>query len=227
MLCYGFRSLKSIGKKNFVKNYKYRKLLSSKSLKLSWGVRLNFNKRKLYICLPENWSLVIFSIKKNLKSYIDLYIYSSIYYFVYRLPTKLTMFNYDKFEKVLSLSSKYKDQFSILFYFFLKKVLYSFSQLFFRKIKFKGKGYYIYKNKRNTITPQFGYAHRIYVYAFSLNVSFLTKTKILMFGLNDLDIKNYSLQVYNIRPINIFTGRGMRFSKQVIYKKAGKISLYR
>jgi len=30
-----------------------------------------------------------------------------------------------------------------------------------------------------------------------------------------------------MRPINIFTGRGVRFAKQIIYKKAGKVSSYR
>jgi hypothetical protein len=30
-----------------------------------------------------------------------------------------------------------------------------------------------------------------------------------------------------MRPINIFTGRGVRFSRQIIYKKVGKVSSYR
>jgi hypothetical protein len=29
------------------------------------------------------------------------------------------------------------------------------------------------------------------------------------------------------RPINIFTGKGIRFTKQIIYKKTGKVSSYR
>jgi ribosomal protein L6P/L9E len=95
------------------------------------------------------------------------------------------------------------------------------------KLKFKGKGYYIFKNKRNTVTPQFGFSHRIYIYAFSLMVKFLSKTKILIFGLSKKDIFRIGLLIKQIRPINIFTGRGIRFSKQIIYRKVGKVSSYR
>tara|TARA_B100000795_G_scaffold73607_1_gene52083 strand:- start:7717 stop:7854 length:138 start_codon:yes stop_codon:yes gene_type:complete len=34
-------------------------------------------------------------------------------------------------------------------------------------------------------------------------------------------------QIKALRPINIFTGRGVRFNKQIIYKKTGKVSSYR
>jgi len=98
---------------------------------------------------------------------------------------------------------------------------------FINKIKFKGKGYYIYRNYRNTITPQFGHSHRYYLYAYFINVRFLTKTKVLMFGVNKKDLLELSLILKKFRPINIFTGRGVRFSKQLIYKKAGKVSSYR
>jgi len=32
---------------------------------------------------------------------------------------------------------------------------------------------------------------------------------------------------YNIKKINIFTGKGIRFSRQILYRKTGKISSYR
>jgi ribosomal protein L6P/L9E len=97
----------------------------------------------------------------------------------------------------------------------------------FVKIKFRGKGYYLYKNKRNTITPQFGYSHRIYIYAYFNIVKFLTKTKILIFGFSKKDILESGYDLKSKRPINIFTGRGVRFAKQIIYKKTGKVSAYR
>jgi ribosomal protein L6P/L9E len=103
----------------------------------------------------------------------------------------------------------------------------SFSKPFFKKLKFKGKGYYIYKNRRNTITPQFGYAHRLYVYSFFTSVRFLSKTSIIVFGLLKKDVSLTSLRIKRMRVINIFTGRGVRFSRQVIYRKVGKVSSYR
>jgi ribosomal protein L6P/L9E len=95
------------------------------------------------------------------------------------------------------------------------------------KIRFKGKGYYIYKNYRNTVAPQFGYAHRVYVYAQAVSVKFLSKTKVLLFGLSKKDILAVGRNLKIVKPINIFTGRGVRFARQIIYRKTGKVSSYR
>jgi large subunit ribosomal protein L6 len=109
----------------------------------------------------------------------------------------------------------------------LNTLFASFYKPFFKKIKFKGKGYYIYKNKRNTITPQFGYSHRLYLYSYFSSVKFLSKTSIFIFGLLKNDVLQIAQSVKSMRPINIFTGRGVRFSREVIYKKVGKVSSYR
>ena len=109
----------------------------------------------------------------------------------------------------------------------MSHTLFLFTSFFFLKIKFRGKGYYLYKNKRNTITPQFCYYHRIYIYSFFNYVKFLTKTKILIFGFVKNDILTNAYNLKKKRPINIFTGKGVRFAKQVIYKKTGKVSAYR
>ena len=85
----------------------------------------------------------------------------------------------------------------------------------------------MYKNSRNTIAPQFGYAHRVYVYAQATSVRFLSKTKILLFGLSKTDIIDSGYKIKKVKSINIFTGRGIRFARQVVYKKTGKVSSYR
>ena len=36
-----------------------------------------------------------------------------------------------------------------------------------------------------------------------------------------------ALRLKSKRPVNIFTGRGVRFAIQIIYKKTGKVSSYR
>ena len=106
-------------------------------------------------------------------------------------------------------------------------VLYNFSLINFIKLKFTGKGYYIYKNLRNTVAPQFGYSHRLYIYSFFSYIKFLTKTKLILFGLVKGDLLKVSFKIKSKRSINVFTGRGVRFSSQVIYKKTGKVSSYR
>ena len=101
------------------------------------------------------------------------------------------------------------------------------TETFFFKLKFKGKGYYVFKGKRSTVTPQFGFAHRVYFYGFSISVKFLSKTIIFLFGLLKKDVLKFSNSFKQVKPINPFTGRGVRFAKQIIYRKTGKVSLYR
>jgi ribosomal protein L6P/L9E len=48
-----------------------------------------------------------------------------------------------------------------------------------------------------------------------------------MFGINKNDLQANAKALFKIKPINIFTSRGIRFSRQVVYKKTGKVSSYR
>jgi len=109
----------------------------------------------------------------------------------------------------------------------LRNLFSTLNKPLFLKLKFKGKGYYIYKNRRNTITPQFGYAHRIYIYAYFVTVKFLSKTSIFLFGFSKKDLFDIAYKIKAMRPINIFTGRGVRFSREIVYRKQGKVSSYR
>ena len=58
-------------------------------------------------------------------------------------------------------------------------------------------------------------------------VKFIGKTKVILFGLVKEDVLSASHTLKSKRPINIFTGRGVRFAKQIVYKKQGKVSSYR
>ena len=106
-------------------------------------------------------------------------------------------------------------------------IISSFYKPMFKKLKFRGKGYYIYKNSRNTIAPQFGYSHRLYIYSYFNKVKFIGKTVVVLFGIVKQDITKAAVNLKSKRSINIFTGRGVRFSRQVVYKKQGKVSSYR
>jgi ribosomal protein L6P/L9E len=105
-------------------------------------------------------------------------------------------------------------------------VFSSVSKLFFTKLKFKGKGYYIFKNYRNTVAFQFGYSHAARTSIFFVATRFPSKSVILLFGVDYFDTVRAGHLFMCFKRINIFTGRGMRFTRQVIYKKMGKISSY-
>lgn len=85
----------------------------------------------------------------------------------------------------------------------------------------------MYLNKRQTLAFQFGHSHRLYQYGIGLNLMLLTKYTLLVYGISQFNVHTFSLAVQAYRPINIYTHRGIRFAKQIIYKKTGKESSFR
>ena len=95
------------------------------------------------------------------------------------------------------------------------------------KIKFEGKGYYLYKNIRNTLAPKFGFAHRLYLYHFKSWIKILSKTKLLFYSNDIVHCLSNANQVRLLRPRNPFTGRGVRFGRSIRFKKKGKVSSFK
>ena len=178
--------------------------------------------------LPQGWDFIVLTSPRydNSKTYL-VYLFNSYYYFTLRTPKTITSFAPNRSTGTLFLSQTFFSSAFTHYHTCVRNNMQSVSSIFFLKLKFKGKGYYVYKNLRNTIAPQFGYAHRIYVYAFNISVKFLSKTSILLFGLSKSDLLTVGQNFKSKKPINIFTGRGVRFSRQIIYKKTGKVSSYR
>ena len=206
---------KKLSEKNFFKNNLFKK---------SNCLNLNFYKIKFY--LPFNWNFLL--LKKNSHNlFFFFYIYSERYFFILFFLKKFVFFSYDFNLNMLSFNFIFKNNFYSIFWNFFKIIFFSFSKIFFNKLKFKGKGYYIYKNNRNTIALQFGYSHLLYLYSFFISIKFITKTTLLFFGVNYSQLLNISNNLYSIKKINIFTGKGIRFARQIIYRKTGKISSYR
>lgn len=210
--------------------------LKRKSVRLSnWQKQNNLQLKsrssvysyKFLFLIPSLWTLLVLTSKNKNQLKTILYVTSSTYFFKISLPFLNFKPVFNKQLKLLELNF-YHFYHSLSFYLnFIKALFLTFSLPLFLKLKFKGKGYYIFKNSRNTITPQFGFSHRIYIYSFSVLVKFLSKTTIFLFGLSKKDLLKNGLQIKNIRPINIFTGRGIRFAKQIVYRKVGKVSSYR
>lgn len=220
MLLYSFKNQIST---KLVSNRK--KSINRKVSKFNFFLKnsFNLNYTKTIINVPNSWQLIILS-KLNSKIF---YFFSPIYFFQFNLFNHKIFINFDYNTSTLQLTSLYNNNFYKLYINYVKSIFNCFHKPFFLKIKFKGKGYYIFKNKRNTITPQFGYAHRLYIYAYFISVLFLSKTSIFLFGLIKKDVLNVGKSIKLMRSINIFTGRGVRFARQIVYKKAGKVSSYK
>ena len=174
-----------------------------------------------FLLFIHNWQFSI------LRSHLHaLFFYSQYYTVIVPLPSR-TIFSYNQNTHVIQCRFTFHNNFFFLYWFILKTFFCSFSQIIFCKLTFQGKGYYLYKSIRNTIALRFGYSHRFYLYAYFLSIFFLNKTIILVFGFQKTDLLLFATQLFHAKPINIFTGRGVRFARQIIYKKVGKVSLYR
>ena len=175
------------------------------------------------VYVPNSLNLIMLE-NSNIKWIL---MYNSNYQFVLPIISKYSLVYLSYNKDVLKIDSKLNNAFYPTFLSHYNNILHTFYKPTFKKIKFRGKGYYIYKNIRNTIAPQFGYSHRIYIYSYFNHVKFIGKTKIIIFGLIKNDLIQASLNLKSKRPINIFTGRGVRFARQIVYKKQGKVSSYR
>ena len=215
---------------NLKKNYKFKILrLNNSKNRLNVDLRdintLKFSSSSFPLLPNWNYSLVVSKEDSNKPKV--LYFYTSSYFFNLPLPVNFLDFKFDKGSRSFLFVARFSSNFLKPFLNLIRLLFHVFYKPLFLKLKFKGKGYYIFKNQRNTITPQFGFSHRIYVYSYSVVVKFLTKTKVFLFGLSKQDLLTSAYSIKAMRPINIFTGRGVRFSKQLVYKKTGKVSAYR
>lgn len=212
--------------KNLVRNYKRRLNLKSRSANVVCNHRVNYHKFSVSIYIPVIWKLLFV---KNFKYLNFLYfkLFSETHFYNLVLPLTFLSYNYDTRLQAVTLIFNFYNNYFNLYWFFFRLVFASLSQVFFNKLKFRGKGYYVYKNRRNTIAFQFGYSHRIRIFTHFVNAKLLSKITIFFYGINKFDIIKASFFFYRKRPISIFTGKGVRFTRQIIYKKTGKISSYR
>lgn len=177
--------------------------------------------------VPAACRLITLRDKSNLNKNPAFYVFNDTYFMNFAFTENLVSLKYDSQTRTVVLLHLFVSEVHKAYLTALTSLLRRFTVPFFLKIRFKGKGYYMYKSCRNTIAPQFGYAHRVYVYAQATSVRFLSKTKVILFGLSRKDVINASYAVKRTKPINIFTGRGVRFARQIIYRKTGKVSSYR
>ena len=222
MIWYGSYKIKNLYQINYKRNFNFQS--KKNKINLSLKIKINFNKFKVCFFFPQYFNFIIFNLKQDL---IHIYIYSLQYYFYLIIIKKNTFLYLNNYINGVYILFKYRTNFYKMFINKFKIFFYNHIFIFFKKLKLKGKGYYIYKNFRNSIAPQFGYSHKVHVYSFYIYVKFLSKKSIILFGINKNDILSISFFLYNKKNTNIFTTKGIRFTRQIIYKKLGKISNYR
>jgi len=111
----------------------------------------------------------------------------------------------------------------------INKNIFIFDNVFFNKIKFKGKGFRVrFKKNSKILKFTFGHSHINYILVNGLttNIKKLGKYKYIFKNKNNLEMNSFLKKICNIKPINMYTKRGIRISKQIIYKRKGKKSTY-
>lgn len=153
----------------------------------------------LYNC---NYSII----KKNNFSY--LYVYNYNYKCIIKVKSNIKILN--RLSLIININGVGNVIDKFIKQFYLSNVV---------KIKFTGKGYKIKKNTSNNIQLLFNRAHITNVWYKNVILKKLKKYKMLVKHVNN---KGLIKNIMGVRPVNIFTKKGLRLARQNIYKKKGK-----
>jgi hypothetical protein len=127
------------------------------------------------------------------------------------LSSKRFLFLNKSINKMCSLSSRF---FIATFFFF------------FKKITFKGKGFKLKKTKKKMFKFFFGSSHFISYYNKSFISKKFGKQKHIFLSTKLKKLKKGLLVFLTIKPISWYTKRGLRFTKQIVQRRAGKKSTH-
>lgn len=138
-----------------------------------------------------------------------------------------TQIRYDKNSKNIIIAGSFINSTLKIIEKSINNLIFSFNRLWHVKIKFAGKGFKI-KRRRKTKSIKF------FFYYSHINVIVLKKAKLKQRKKNKFIIKSWrannvklaAQMITSIRNLNIYTKRGIRVSKQVVFRKTGKKSNY-
>ncbi len=158
----------------------------------------------------SNFKISIFLSKKC----IYLYIYNKTYHCMIKINRNLKINLKDN--KTIEIKKKDSEGIIKTLNLFLKQFYF----YEFTKIKFTGKGYKIKKNTSKSMVLLFNRAHTTTLWWKNIFIKKLKKYKMyIKYNYKQLKVIN---TILNIRPINIFTKKGLRKSRQILFKKKGK-----
>jgi ribosomal protein L6P/L9E len=149
---------------------------------------------------------------------IYIYIYNTNIFLLLNFSNYTIYFN--KFLNIIKIKNKRLSK-KIHNKKFLNNFLFTWDNFFFSKIYFLGKGFKLKKINKN-IYFNFNYSHIKLLISQNVLIKKIQKTKLLIFSKNLSNVKALSLKIKNIKGLNPYTKRGLRGSKQIVYKKKNK-----
>lgn len=169
---------------------------------------------KKFILIPKELNLLIL---KKIHNYV--YIYNKNYFLIIKN-------NKNQKIKIKNKNLNLLEFFNTNFYKYLillKNIIYHINFLYFKKIKFSGKGFRIKKNKKKkNFKLQFNKSHITILFLKKILLKKIKKSKFMLVFLNKKYLNLISKKILKINYINIYTKRGLRFSRQKLKKKMNK-----
>lgn len=196
------------------------------------------NYRHTNMLLPTCTTRLV-TLKSEDKYY--LYIYNDRFYFLFNI--KLSNFEVQVIKNTLSInlfstnisslpilntSHYYTAKTTSNISKKLSDLFKSWDSYYFIKIKFKGKVYKITRFKKNNLKLAFGRCHKniVVIRSLFLKKKKKVKAKCMLFSSNKASLDVSKSLIVNTRLISMFTQRGLRLSRQLVYRKIGKKSSY-
>lgn len=169
--------------------------------------------------IPYNINYIYIENKNNINNKF-LYLYNDNYFFSLSFNDKQELIINNDTNTILIEDRNFNSKIN-LFTKEFDKFLYSWDNFFYNKIKFTGKGFK-WKKKETNLFLFFNRAHKCFFIGNNIILKRLSKSKIIILKNNYNHIIHDSILIRKIRVNNIFTKRGLRFSRQIMLKKKGK-----
>lgn len=109
----------------------------------------------------------------------------------------------------------------------LQQFTFKLSSCYYKKLRFLGKGYKIKKSKKKkSFKLYFGRSHRQYLFSGGLRFKKLSKYRLYLLTNNKKRLNRIMNLTLKAKPLNRYTKRGFRCTRQFILKRPGKKSTY-
>jgi ribosomal protein L6P/L9E len=181
------------------------------------------DKKKFNINIPLSFDIIVIENKIN-KNDLTIILYNNLYSITIINKKKKIKIDLESYSILVYKELNYNNN---LNFKQMNKFLKTFEFYFFIKIKFKGKGFKIKFNKKLKIIKFFfGRSHITFFKLKRIKLKRITKYKFILKNLNFSKLKTNSMKITKIKPVNVYTLRGIRLSKQIIRKRKGKKSSY-
>lgn len=182
---------------------------------------------KITINMPPQINVFIWKNLYRDKNIVFIKLYNDSKKFSFFLELKANFILYDKESNSITVEKQTLNKDYIKFEKNLMNFFKSWEFYFFSKIKFKGKGFRIrYLKKLKLVKFFFGRSHKTFILFKNVYLKRINKYKFIVKNIEKTVVIRNRRMAVNIKPLNFYTLRGLRASKQIVFKRKGKKGTY-